>query len=118
MLYRLSRLFVIKNKFEAFAIIYGIALGAVERGQHYLAQYPGFGGKLLFAACCLAVFMAGAKILDGVRATPRSPKRIRQKGSTANATQRIQPMARVVTTRPSRRPRTERIRLHARRSRL
>lgn len=75
MWYRLSRLFVIKNRYEAFAVIYGIALGAVERGRHYLDQYPGFGGKLLFAACCLAVFMAGGKILDGVRASPKKPKR-------------------------------------------
>jgi len=89
MLYRLSRLFVIKNKFEAFAVIYGIALGAVERGQHYLVQYPGFGGKLLFGACCLAAMMAGAKILDGVRAMPRRAKK--QKARRNNITN-IEPM--------------------------
>lgn len=65
---RVARLFTIKTKWEAYAIIYALALGAVERGQLYLQQYPGFGGKLLFLACTGAVFMAGAKILDAVRA--------------------------------------------------
>jgi hypothetical protein len=40
--------------------------GAVERGVHYLQQYPGIGGWLLFAVCPIAVFMAGARILDSV----------------------------------------------------
>jgi hypothetical protein len=64
MFYRLSRLFVIKTKFEAFLVIYGLACGATERGVHYLGTYPGVGGWLLFGACPVAVFMAGAKILD------------------------------------------------------
>lgn len=63
---KLTRLFVIKNKFEAFAVIYALALGAVERGVHYLDQYPGAGGWLLFAVCPIAVFMAGVRILDSV----------------------------------------------------
>ena len=67
MLGKIGRLFVIKTRFEAFAIIYALALGAVERGSAYLAQYPGFGGKLLFLACTAAVFMAGARILDSLR---------------------------------------------------
>ena len=61
---KVRRLFVIKTRFEAFLIIYALALGAVERGSVYLTQYPGYGGKLLFLACTGAVFMAGAKILD------------------------------------------------------
>jgi hypothetical protein len=61
---KVRRLFVIKTRFEAFLIIYALALGAVERGSAYLTQYPGWGGKLLFLACTGAVFMAGAKILD------------------------------------------------------
>lgn len=61
---KISRLFVIKTRIEAFAIIYALALGAVERGSVYLDTYPGFGGKLLFLACTGAVFMAGAKVLD------------------------------------------------------
>jgi hypothetical protein len=64
---KLARLFVIRNRLEAYAIIYAIALGAVGRGLHYHQEYPGIGGWLLFAACTGAVFMAGAKILDGTR---------------------------------------------------
>jgi hypothetical protein len=67
LLRKIGRLFVIKNRFEASAIIYALALGSAERGQIYLAQYPGFGGKLLFLASCVAVFMAGAKIMDAMR---------------------------------------------------
>ncbi len=61
---KISRLFVIKTRWEAYLIIYALALGATERGAAYLIQYPGWGGKLLFLACTGAVFMAGAKILD------------------------------------------------------
>jgi hypothetical protein len=64
MLKKVARLFVIKTRCEAFLIIYALALGATERGTHYLQQYPGYGGDLLFLACTGAVFMAGAKILD------------------------------------------------------
>ena len=64
MLSKIGRLFQIKTRFEAFLIIYALALGAVQRGSVYLTQYPGFGGKLLFLACTGAVFMAGAKVLD------------------------------------------------------
>ena len=64
MLGKIGRLFVIKTRIEAFMIIYALALGATARGAHYLEQYPGFGGKLLFLATTGAVFMAGAKILD------------------------------------------------------
>ena len=67
MLGKIASLFLIKSRFEAFAIIYALALGAVERGHVYLGQYPGFGGKLLFLACTGAVFMAGAKILDALK---------------------------------------------------
>ena len=63
---RITRLFVIKTKFEAFAVIYGLGTGAVERGVHYHQQYPGIGGWILFAVCPVAVFMAGARILDSV----------------------------------------------------
>ncbi|MFN3425094.1 MULTISPECIES: hypothetical protein [Novosphingobium] len=67
MLRKFGRLFVIKTRFEAYAVIYAISLGAVERGQAYLTQYPGIGGKLLFLAATGAVFIAGAKILDALR---------------------------------------------------
>lgn len=68
MLNRLKRLFIIKTRFEAFAVIYGLGLGATERGVHYLEQYPGIGGWLLFAVCPIAVFMAGVRILDSLDA--------------------------------------------------
>ena len=64
---RLGRLFVIKTRFEALAVTYAIALGAVERGMHYLESYPGFGGWLLFAACTGVVFMVGGKLMDLTR---------------------------------------------------
>lgn len=67
MLRKISRLFVIKSRAEAFLIIFALALGATERGSAYLVQYPGWGGQLLFLACTGAVFMAGAKILDCLR---------------------------------------------------
>ncbi len=63
---RISSLFVIKTKFEAFLVLYGLATGATERGVHYLQQYPGTGGWLLFALCPVVVFMAGGRILDSI----------------------------------------------------
>lgn len=67
MLGKVRRLFVIKTKWEAYLIIYALALGAMDRGSHYLTQYPGWGGWLLMAACSGAVFLGGAKILDALR---------------------------------------------------
>jgi hypothetical protein len=64
MLSKVARLFIIKTRLEAFAIIYALAVGAVTRGYQYLGEYPGPFGYLMFAACTGAVFMAGAKILD------------------------------------------------------
>ena len=66
MIGKIARLFVIKTKFEAFLVIYGLATGATERGVHYLEQYPGFGGWILFAVCPVTVFMASARILDSI----------------------------------------------------
>ena len=67
MLSKIGRLFQIKTRFEAWLVIYAIALGAVERGRHYLETYPGVGGCLLALACTGVVFVAGAKLLDSVR---------------------------------------------------
>lgn len=66
MLARLKRLFSIRSKFEAFVIIYALALGATERGIVYMNAYPGWGGKLLAGCCSIAVFMAGGKLIDAV----------------------------------------------------
>lgn len=68
MLKRLGRLFVIKTRTEAWLVIYAIALGAVERGRHYLEIYPGWTGWMLAVACTGVVFLAGARLLDSVRA--------------------------------------------------
>lgn len=76
MLKRISRLFIIKTRFEACAIIYAIALGAVMRGSVYLDDYPGVGGELLFAACLGSVFMAGAKLLEVTRKQPPGDRRM------------------------------------------
>ena len=64
---RVGRLFVIKTRWEAWAVTWAIALGAAERGKHYLALYPGTLGWIFFAICCAVVFVAGAKLLDGTR---------------------------------------------------
>ena len=67
MLRKIGRLFVIKNRWEAYLIIFALAMGAMDRGSHYLQQFPGWFGWILFAACSGAVFLGGAKILDALR---------------------------------------------------
>jgi hypothetical protein len=67
MLAKVKRLFVIKTRFEASLIIYALGLGAIERGMHYLDQYPGYGGYMLMAACTGSVFLGGGKIFDALR---------------------------------------------------
>ena len=67
MLKKIARLFVIKTRFEAYLIIFALALGAMTRGANYTLEYPGIGGYLLFAATAGAVFLGGAKILDAIR---------------------------------------------------
>ena len=67
MIRKVGRLFVIKTRFEAYAIIYALALGSAERGSAYLKMFPGYGGYLLFGATGCAVLMGGAKILDCIR---------------------------------------------------
>lgn len=63
---RIKRLFTIKTKFEAFLAIYAVAMGSTARGVHYLTDYPGVAGKLLFLCCCLAAFVVGGLIIDAV----------------------------------------------------
>lgn len=67
MIKRVARLFVIKTRWEALAVIFALGLGAVDRGMRYLDVYPGVGGWLLFLACTTAVFMAGARLLEITR---------------------------------------------------
>ncbi len=70
MLKKIGRLFTIKTRLEAWLVTYAIALGAVERGRLYLDTYPGYGGWMLALACTGVVFLAGAKLLDSVKAKP------------------------------------------------
>ena len=63
----LKRLFMIKTRWEAMAVIYALALGSVDRGFHYLDRYPGVGGWLLFLACTGTIFLAGAKLMELTR---------------------------------------------------
>src|SRR2546423_9426238 len=65
---KIGRLFQIRPRLEAWLVIYAVALGAVERGRHYLETYPGWGGWLLAVACTAGVFVAGGKLLDSVSA--------------------------------------------------
>ena len=89
MLRKIARLFKIKTRLEAFAVIYALAVGAVGRGYHYMDVYPGVPGYLFFAACTAAVFMAGGKILDATQRPRkgvedrRNPGQDRRAGSSA-----------------------------------
>ncbi len=65
---RIASLFVLKSGFEAGFVIYALGLGGALRGFEYLKQYPGILGWLLFAACLITVLIAGASMVDGVRA--------------------------------------------------
>lgn len=67
MLRKIGRLFVIKTRWEAYLIIYALALGAMTRGAHYTVEYPGTMGWVLFSLTAGAVFLGGAKILDALK---------------------------------------------------
>ena len=69
---RLARLFTIKTRTEALFLTYAIAVGAIERGLHYTAQYPGSSGYVLALACLGVPFVAGAKLIDSVNVEPVS----------------------------------------------
>jgi hypothetical protein len=93
---KFGRLFVIKTRLEAFLVTYAIAVGSVERGVHYMQNYPGNGGIILAIACLGLPFIAGAKLLDSVRpaeavtaqsmmpARRRLPRRISRSRPTAD----------------------------------
>ena len=109
MLRKIGRLFTIKTRFEAWLVIYAIAVGAVERGQHYLATYPGVGGWMLALACTGVVFIAGAKLLDSVR----RPEPAIAMGPHAAPVRRHTPIGRSRPTRlPLNRASESRISLH------
>ena len=104
---KIGRLFQIKTRYEAWLVIYAIALGAVERGRHYLETYPGLGGWLLALACTGVVFVAGAKLLDSVKPQQPAPAAalaspLRRRGlNTRNRPTRLQ--SRRIEPRSSRR---------------
>ena len=79
---RIKRLFVIKTHWEAYLIIYALALGAMTRGAHYTEIYPGWPGYLLMAATAGAVFLGGAKILDVIR-YERDAKKLARSAETS-----------------------------------
>lgn len=85
MLRKFARLFTIKNRFEAYAVIYAIAVATVDRGELYLDRFPGWFGYFLFAACTVAVFMGGAKILDATRPKRRRGEERRKTERRADA---------------------------------
>jgi hypothetical protein len=89
MVKRLVRPFLIKTRFEAWAVIYAIAVGACTRGELYLGRYPGTGGWLLFVACTGVVFLAGAKILDATRPAQHRTASLRRVIGRARASQSL-----------------------------
>ncbi len=97
MLKRLGRLFVIKTRTEAWLVTYAIAVGAVERGRHYLELYPGWFGWTLALLCTGVVFLAGAKLLDSVKpAAPAiddgpHPARVQRRASIGRSRPRLRP---------------------------
>ncbi len=109
MLRKLGRLFVIKTRLEAWLVIYAIAVGACERGRHYLEMYPGWGGWLLAVACTGVVFLAGGKLLDSVRkpepAIAAGPylAPVRRHAPTGRNRPRLRPTYRAAESRISRR---------------
>lgn len=92
MLRKFGRMFTIKTRWEAWLVIYAIALGAVERGRHYLEIYPGWQGWMLAVASTGVVFVAGAKLLDAVRPA-ESPAGVRM-GPFAAPVRRRDPIGR------------------------
>ena len=95
MLKRIARLFVIKTRFEAWFVIFAIAMGAVERGQRYLEIYPGKIGWMFAALATGVVFIAGAKLLDSVRPVE----------AVSRPARAVSPRRRVNRNRPKRDPR-------------
>ena len=86
---RIARLFTIKTRFEAFLVTYAIAVGAVERGRHYIDTYPGNMGIVLAVICTGVVFVAGAKLLDSVR--PAAPQLVPARAAPRRRVSRNRP---------------------------
>lgn len=98
MLAGLKRLFTIKTRWEAWAVIWAISLGGVERGKLYLQIYPGALGWVFFALCTAVVFLAGPRLLDSVRpvgakARPQLAVRLRPRRLSRNQPRPFRPRA-------------------------
>ena len=96
MLKRFARLFTIKTRLEAFLVTYAIAVGAVERGFHYMQNYPGNGGVILAVACLGVPFIAGAKLIDSVKPAelaPAAPKLPARRHVSPRSVSRSRPRA-------------------------
>ena len=96
-LQKIGRLFTIKTRTEAFLVTYAIAVGAIERGIHYMQSYPGNSGVILAAACLGVPFIAGAKLVDSVKPAPgptRDPVRPPLRRATPRQFSRNLPRAR------------------------
>jgi hypothetical protein len=83
MIKKLARLFVIKTRFEAFAIIYGLALGQ-SNAVSLSRRLSGWQGYMMFLACTGAVFIGGGKILDAT-ARKRKEGEERRNGDRRNS---------------------------------
>lgn len=97
MLKRIARLFTIKTRLEAYLVTYAIAVGAIERGIHYMQTYPGNGGVLLALACLGVPFIAGAKLIDSVKPAAvgnSTPKPMARRHAEARQVSRSRPRAR------------------------
>ena len=97
MLKRFARLFTIKTRLEAYLVTYAIAVGAIERGIHYMQNYPGNGGVLLALACLGVPFIAGAKLVDSVKPVASghpAPRPISRRHSDDRLVSRSRPTAR------------------------
>lgn len=106
---RFARLFTIKTRTEALLVTYAIAVGAIERGLHYMDQYPGYSGFVLALACLGVPFVAGAKLIDSVKAQPSAvpaPVRVmagRRRDDRKFGRRRVGQSARRPISRPERR---------------
>jgi hypothetical protein len=97
MLKRFARLFTIKTRLEAYLVTYAIAVGAIERGIHYMQNYPGNGGVLLALACLGVPFIAGAKLVDSVKPVASghpAPRPISRRHADDRLVSRSRPRAR------------------------
>lgn len=91
MLKKLGRLFVIKTRWEAYAVTYAIAVGAIERGMHYRAMIPGNLGWVFYVLCLGVVFIAGAKLIDSVKPAPQPARPAQQSWKRQRRVSRSRP---------------------------